>query len=252
MRNINFNFLNYCTRYESTGSVDVDLDSHACFSDIFDGNEYQDNYYYIEIYKRNYDSEYDSDDNNCLLTPNQIKEHLNEIKHFYKNFKYELLENGCVYELKFHIKAPLIKHKVILSWIRYLYEFPFNCFLYESFKLKKVKGFKKVNSLNRFNLIGATSNIDVRGERIHGIGDVTQMKQFMNWKEFNSKLYNLHKKSPYSPLYNIFKELNLDNIKLLKKTNKTYNLTYWCNKKNFKERVDYYKTNYKLIKQHLV
>ena len=249
MRKINFNFLNFCTIYESTGSVDKELGREYCFSEIFyEGPNKQKNNYILEIYWDKYE---DNDNNNCLLTTEQLVEHINEIKKI-KSFEHELEKHEDKYVLKFTLDAPRIYHKIILSWLRYSYEWPFNMALYETFKLKDTYGFKRENLFNLFNIIGASMGYEKHGTDIHAIGAFNRFKKLVTYKEFKQLIETARKKDPRKQINQVVPYIDNINLKDVPRQEdfKINESEFWENEKDFKKRVKIYRNNYKILKEN--
>lgn len=247
MKNINFKFLNFNTMYESKGSVEKAMKREYCFSTIFyQGPDVQHNKYVIKIYKEGYHDEWD---NNCLLTVEQLVEHINEIKKIYK-FEHTLFEEEDCYKLHMELDAPRMYHKVILSWIRYAYEFPFNVTIYEAFKLREVYGFKQLSLLNLFNIIGPSTHFSKHGCDIHAIGCYSDIKKMVSWKEFKSLINKAIKNNKKGQINNIIptKNLNIQYIEV-PKGHQITNSNYWLDEAEFTKRVKVYKNNKKIIKE---
>ena len=245
MRDINFNFLNFCTRYKSEGTVNHRLINEACFSDIFRGPNRQKNNYIIEIYFNKHE---DEDNNNCHLTTEQIVEFINDIKKVIY-FDHSLEKHEDKYVLKFKLDAPRIYHKLILTWIRYTYEFPYNMIVEECFKLKEIHGFKRITLFNLFNIIGPSLNYSEHGTNIHVIGCLYRFKNLMSYYELSKKL----KQAKYQEVNDLVDYIgdHKDNFKYVKEP-KGLQITdsqYWDDENEFKKRIKVYKNNYKIIKE---
>lgn len=249
MRKVNFNFLNFCTIYRSKGSNDHNLKREYCFSQIFyQGPNTQKNEYTLEIY---IDKAADNDDNNCFLTKDELEEHINNIKKL-KRFEHTIEECPNKYVIHFTLDAPRVYHKIILSWLRYTYEFPFNMVLYETFKLKKVKGFKRVNTFNLFNLIAGSMDYTKHGCNIHAIGEFNKFKKFINWKNFNKTIVKEYKRDPNCEINSLVEYLNNYNynFKYIEKNPKlkVNNSEFWETENEFKNRIKVYRHNLKILK----
>lgn len=249
MLNIDFKYLEFWTYYSSKGTTDKELAREYCFSKIFYGKTKQNNDYELFIYN---DGHLKTRDNNCLLTKEQLIKHIEEINKFYK-FEYTLnpIKGKNGYKLSFNLNAPLVYHKVILSWLRYAYEFPFNVAIYEAFKLKEEKGFKRVTLLNLFNLIGSTMNCTNHGASIHAIGVFYEWKRFINYKEFCKYIKKANKRSPNCVINDIIPVLDKKEFKILNlPADKRINHTdYWEDEKEYKTRLKLYKKNLKTLKK---
>ena len=246
MLNIDFKYLEFWTYYSSKGTLDKNLKREWCFSSVFNGLKHQKNEYVLYIYNNGHLT---NKDNNCLITKEQLIEHINEINKFYK-FEYKLKTIKDGYKLEFTIDAPIIYHKIILSWLRYSYEFPFNVAIYEAFKIKEEKGFKRLTLLNLFNLIGATMYCTKHGTSIHAIGKFYEWKKLINYKEFRKLIEENRRRDETCAINDIIPVLYDDDLKTLElPVDKRINHTnYWEDEKEYKKILKLYKNNLKTLK----
>lgn len=246
MLNINFKFLEFWTYYSSKGTTNKDLAREYCFSKIFYGEDHQTNDYVIYIYKNGFEQ---NRDNNCIISKEQLIEFIDEINKFYK-FNYNLKSIKDGYKLEFTLDAPLIYHKVILSWIRYSYEYPFNVAVYELFKVKNEKGFKRLTMLNLFNLIGSTMNCSKHGTSIHAIGRFYDWKKLISYKDFKKTMDDFNKNYPRTQINEIINVVKYDNFSpITLPIDKRINHTdYWEDEKEYKKRLTLYRKNLKTLK----
>ena len=246
MLNIDFKFLEFWTYYSSKGTINKDLAREYCFSKIFYGNDHQTNDYVIYIYKNGFER---NRDNNCIISKEQLIEFIDEINKFYK-FNYDLKSIKDGYKLEFTLDAPLIYHKVILSWIRYSYEYPFNIAVYELFKVKNEKGFKRLTMLNLFNLIGSTMNCSKHGTSIHAIGRFYDWKKLISYEDFKKTMDDFNKNYPNTQINEIINVVKDDDfspvtLPIDKRINHT---DYWEDEKEYKKRLTLYRKNLKTLK----
>ena len=248
MLNIDFKYLEFWTYYSSKGTLDKNLKREWCFSSVFGGLKHQKNEYVLYIYNNGHLT---NKDNNCLITKEQLIEHINEINKFYK-FEYKLKTIKDGYKLEFTIDAPIIYHKIILSWLRYSYEFPFNVTLYELFKVREEKGFKRLTMLNLFNLIGATMHCTKHGTSIHAIGVFYDFKDLISYKDFKKEITKSIEKDPYKHINDILNVVNEDDFNILElPLDKRLNHTdYWEDQEEYKKRLKIYKKNLKTLKNY--
>jgi len=248
MLNIDFKYLEFWTYYSSKGTLDKKLKREWCFSNVFGGLEHQKNEYVLYIYNNGHLT---NKDNNCLITKEQLIEHINEINKFYKfKYKFKTIKDG--YKLEFTIDAPIMYHKIILSWLRYSYEFPFNVTLYELFKVREEKGFKRLTMLNLFNLIGATMHCTKHGTSIHSIGVFYDFKDLISYKDFKKEITKDIKINPNMQINDILNVVNEDDFDILdlpldKRLNHT---DYWEDQEEYKKRLKVYKKNLKTLKNY--
>lgn len=248
MVDIDFKYLEFYTYYSSYGDIDKDLSREWCFSEIFDGDSYMCNTYELYIYRYGYKF---NGDNNCLITKRQLTQHIEEIKKFH-DFDYTIENISKGYKLQFTIDASLMWHKIILSWLRYSYEFPFNIALYEAFKIKKETDFKNETILNLFNLIGATIGCTRHGTGMHAIGNFYDFKKLISYKDFTEAVEERIEKDCYGAINYIIPTVSDIELKTLKfNLNYRDNHTdYWKDKNFYKERLEIYKHNLNIIKQY--
>lgn len=164
-----YQYSNYYTEYTSKGTDNVEHEKGVCFAKIFNnkhGAKTQDNVYTIYVYKGENMIEKYNKDNNCLFTKEEISHHLSVIKSVLpfsyrisnKKIKYNS-RNQEVFLITLHIKGSNIKHRFILTWLRYIYEFPYNFIVRELYRVHKEPGFKRITPFNLFQIMGETINI---------------------------------------------------------------------------------------------
>lgn len=246
MVDIDFKFLDFYTYYSSQGDIEKDLGREYCFGTIFDGDDFMENSYELYIYR--YGHKFNAD-NNCLITKKQLIQHIEEIKNFF-DFEYTIsnIKNG--YKLEFTLNCALMWHKVILSWLRYSYEFPFNVALYESFKVKKEKDFKDLTMLNLINLIGATMHCCKHGTGIHAIGEFYEFKHLLSYEDFVERVEDKIEDYAYERINSIIPKVKDNKLKTLElKIDQRINHTdYWKDEALYKERLTIYKHNLNILK----
>jgi hypothetical protein len=247
MVDIDFKYLDFYTYYSSQGDIEKELCREYCFSTIFDGDKWMNNHYELYIYRYGYKN---NNDNNCLITKKQLIQHIEEIKTFYSDFDYTLISINGGYKIVFNLDCELMWHKVILSWIRYSYEFPFNVTLYEAFKVKKEKEFKNETILNLFNLIGATMGCTKHGTDIHCISNFYDFKKFVTYESFKERIEELIEDDSYSPINRIFSTYTNPLLKTLSLglNFRVNNTDYWKDESQYKNRLDTYKHNLNILK----
>ena len=254
--------LNFCTEYSSEGNTTKNMRVDACFSTIFHSEHngvIQENTYTIKIYRMGDKLNKDRYNNACLVDKNGIVHHLKILSSVFK-FAYHLKEEKDHFVLAITLKGDLIYHKYMLSWVRYLYEYPFNVFLFDANRLKKLPEFKFESIINLFNLVGATSGINDHGVGIHAIGDTEYFKGLMTTKEIQSRLTELC--GGNKRINDIFPVLYRGNgwgddvnkikgVETLEADNNTlHSSDYWDSEEEFNKRLEIYKKNYKILKEY--
>lgn len=158
-----FEYLSYSTIYQASGDLvfeNKDLEGQACFSYIFRNvrnNKKQHIIYSIYISTDPSFIQDNRENNLCILTEEQIRFHMSYLR-FISSFKYKItkkfIDNYSGFRIDLDLNAIGNVHKMFLTWIRYLYEYPYNLVLYDSFKLREEKRFiEKSNYLNIVNFV---------------------------------------------------------------------------------------------------
>ena len=190
-----FEYLNYSTIYQASGDLvfeNKDLGSEACFSYIFNNvrnNKKQHIIYSIYISTDPGFIQENSENNFCILTEEQIRFHISYLR-FISSFKYKIIkkfiDDYSGFRIDLDLNAIGSVHKMFLTWIRYLYEFPYNLVLYDSFKLREDKRFiEKSNYLNIVNFVTAFYSSDT----IHQIPKFCyHISEFITRKSFKDRL----------------------------------------------------------------
>lgn len=260
--NKNFLMLNFCTEYGSEGNTQKNLCKDDCFSTIFyseDNGIVQKNTYTIKLYKIGDWLNKKRQNNACLTDRAGIVHHLKILQSVFK-FSYHLKEEEDHFILKITLEGDLIYHKYMLSWVRYLYEYPFNVFLADACKLKTIPGFKFESIINLFNLVGATSGIRQHGTGIHAIGETGWFKALMTTKEIQAKLKELE--GGHKQVNSIFPVLyangewgapdkKIEGVETIEEEdNNLHSSDYWASEEEFNKRLELYKKNYKILTDH--
>lgn len=190
-----FKYLNYSTIYQASGDLifeNKDLNGEACFSYIFrnvKNNKKQHIIYSIYISTDPSFIQENRENNLCILTEEQIRFHISYLR-FISSFKYRItnkfIDNYPGFRIDLDLNAIGIVHKMFLTWIRYLYEYPYNLVLYDSFKLREDKRFiEKSNYLNIVNFVTAFYSNDC----IHQIPkSLVRIPKFITKKSFKDRL----------------------------------------------------------------
>ncbi len=251
--------LNFCTEYSSKGNTKKNLKIESCFSKIFYSEcngVFQKNKYTIKLYKIGDWLNKKCQNNACLTNRTGIVHHLKILQSVFK-FSYRLKEHEDHFILYITLEGDLIYHKYLLCWIRYLYEYPFNVFLADAYKLKDVPGFKFESIINLFNLVGATSGIYEHGTGIHAIGETSWFKALMTTKEIQAKLKELE--GGHKQINDIFPiihtngeygapENEIEGVETIEEEDSNlHSSDYWESEEEFNKRLELYKKNYKIL-----
>lgn len=245
----NFLMLNFCTEYSSQGNTNKNMCKDACFSTVFYSERNgvkQKNVYTVKLYKLGDFLNKKRQNNACLTDRAGVVHHLKILQSVFK-FGYRLKEEEDHFVLKMTLEGDLIYHKYLLTWVRYLYEYPFNVFLADAMKLKQVPGFKFESIINLFNLVGASSGICQHGTGIHAIGETANFKELLTTKQIKQRLKELE--GGNQRINNTFQYLEDGKFKTLEDNDRQLACSeYWLSEALFGERVPIYQENYKLIK----
>ena len=237
-----FKFLNYHTEYSVSGTSNKEMAPEACFYYVFNGPGYLKNHYIIKIYK-GLQMAKKSNDNNCFLSKIQLHHHISVLKNIYGfTFNIEEKINKDLipyYELTLNINGPNIIHRFILTWIRYVYEHPYNLYVLDVYKLKTMDTFKYINPLNIFNIVACCANKGNMGHMFTCPGSSYKLLKY-NW--IKNKISERVHEGKYN-LSNIFKCIEYN----VGKGFDTSKLEDWNSK--FINRVDSYIKVYKQIRK---
>ena len=191
-----FQFLDYHTEYSCKGTLEKEMDVEACFSFVFnqidEGNVSEE--YEVILYKGTNFSREKHNSNSCLFTKKQIRNHLKQAQGIYP-FDFHITEaakwRGGYSVFKIHLKltnVPGTFHKYLLTWLRYMYEYPYNVILYDAYKLKKDPCFRFTSMSDLFNLV--LSCFNENPAVIHQIAR-NQVSKTMLKRDIREKLQNI-------------------------------------------------------------
>ena len=240
----NFSFMNYWTEYSCEGSIyEHPMQKEVCFSAVFPSRSCTQDYV-IRIYQ-NFERVDQNYSNFCPFTIQQIRKHIDECKKVVP-FKFSVSKDkkhkGRI-EVSVYIDGPAIYHRFILTWIRYLYEYPYNMFLREAWKLKEISPFSSDNIFNLMNLVGATYGRCGTG---HTIGALNTAQNRLTIPKLKTKVLELGNDGVAYMGDAIFgiKEIELDSIGYLDDWD-----TYWNKEGRFESAIETYKKNHKLLRK---
>jgi hypothetical protein len=191
-----FQYLDYHTEYSCKGDFEKQMKREYCFSLAFNktNRDSVSEEYIIILYKGIEFCKKTHNSNACLFTKQQIRNHLKQAQEIYP-FKYRVTEisnwknRGTVFRVHLTLKdVPGTFHKYILTWLRYMYEYPYNVLLCDAYKLKTEKCFRYSSISNLFNLVLGSYCRNPRS--IHQITENNISKK-MSKKELQVKLKNV-------------------------------------------------------------
>ena len=191
-----FQFLDYHTEYSCKGEFEKEMDAEACFSFVFNHTSERNvsEEYEVILYKGTSFSREKHNSNSCLFTKKQIRNHLRQAQGIYP-FDFHITEVSNWEDgynvFKVHLKltnVPGTFHKYLLTWLRYMYEYPYNVILFDAYKLKKDPCFRFTSMSDLFNLVLGCYNDNPRD--IHQIAR-NQVSKVMRKKDIREKLQQI-------------------------------------------------------------
>lgn len=191
-----FEFLDYHTEYSCKGAFEKGMKAEACFSFVFRHTSEINisEKYEVILYKGTEFSRKKHKSNSCLFTKKQIRNHLRQAQGIYP-FDFRITEvtnwGGGYSVFKVHLKltnVPGTFHKYLLTWLRYMYEYPYNVILYDAYKLKKDPCFRFTSMSDLFNLVLGCFNESPYD--IHQIAR-NQVSKTMLKRDIREKLQNI-------------------------------------------------------------
>lgn len=148
-----FKFIDYYTKYSASGDVNIPLREESCFGSAFSRYTPRKTVNYeIFMYRGLNEANKGKLSNACFLNPKAVYNHINLLKTLC-NFKFKVECNEDHYRILVTVdQLPVGMNKYILTWIRYMYEFPYNVLLLDTYRLKKNPIFKFQSIANIFNI----------------------------------------------------------------------------------------------------
>ena len=156
--NLTFKFANYCTYYKSWGSYKYVYNNKSlsicrpCFHSTYPPYTTSTIEQNIQIgIKKGIKKLKNGYNHYCPFDINKIKEHVNYLKELV-DFEFNIEERRTQYIISVNFTGKAIYFRVIISWIRYLYEFPACMVMQDVYKIKDLPEFKDINifSLSTF------------------------------------------------------------------------------------------------------
>lgn len=161
-----FRFLDYHTVYSCKGAIVKAFGANACFGYVF--ARIRDNVdvtYEIIVYRGVECCTQKHWSNACLLTIPEIRNHLSLLNNLYP-IRYSIDKWDDDYDaIKITLNisnAPSTFHKYALTWLRYIYEYPYNVILKDVIELRKDPIFRFESRANLLNLCISCFNEPLR------------------------------------------------------------------------------------------
>lgn len=134
------------------------MQARACFGYVFSGVKNNSSVkYQIVLYMGTKYSAEQHKSNACIFTKQEVRNHLKLLKSLYplqysvRDYKDKNGYKRILVTLNIE-NTPATFHKYALTWLRYLYEFPYNVLLRDAYTLKKERTFRFESIANLFNL----------------------------------------------------------------------------------------------------
>ena len=238
-----FKFLSYHTEYGCEGTINKKFGEESCFGEIFRCNlNYLDEKYLIRLYKKDHILKI-RENNSCFVGIKEIKRHLKMISPLlvFEKYKFKIEEKENYFEVTLEIKADRLYHKYILTWLRYLYEFPFNMILKDAKRMRKEKEFKFESLSNLFVVISNCYD-DIFDRDIHLIS--WGSSRLLSNKQISERMKSLISEGDRD-LNHIYKNQKGKN----KIIGELYDLKFWESEEEYNERLVEYKKSYKKCKK---
>lgn len=247
---MSYRYLSYNTCYSSKGDFDNEfVEGRVCFAPVFRFLEKNrgivTNKYRIKIYKA--DNRHLS--NFCSLNKNEIKSFISLAKSVLPTFHCLVKEYDGYFMVSISITGNCLQHKYILTWVRYLYEFPYNLLLSDAIKFREKYKLNNISLYNLINVVFRTANrsgcIVGSGHSMYydGYGEVelptnSELKDILNDKNKTSLNEAIAKKKLM-----LTKISSIDSFKEYKH----YEEDYWKSEDEFNKRCEVYYRNLKSI-----
>lgn len=238
-----FKFLNYHTEYRCEGTINKNFGKESCFEKIFNCDlNYLDEKYRIRLYKKDFILKV-KENNSCFVGIKEIKRHLKMISSLlvFDKYKFKIEEEENYFDVILEIKADRLYHQYVLTWLRYLYEFPFNMILKDAKRMRKEKEFK-FESLSNLFVVISNCYTYIFDREIHLIS--WGSSRLLKNKQISERMKNLISKGDRK-LNHIYE--NQQGQEIIK--GELYDLKFWESEEKYNERLVEYKKSYKKCKK---
>lgn len=220
----------------------------VCFADAFHQlrGKKMSVVYTIKVYKEDILRK-SNGSNMCYFTRKQIKNHIDQLKDLFP-IKSSVTDSKDEKKPHFIVRLKLtdlpgMYHKYALTWLRYLYEYPYNVISLDAYKLKKSPEFRFESIANLFNLIASCCCVGVA--RVHAVVDNNPVG-FLRRKELLAHLDRVDQ------LNSVYPRLQKQRIKIPDKIGnyRPSDLEYWSHENFEQARKPIYLEAYKDLKRN--
>lgn len=235
-----FKFLDYYTKYSCKGTINKKLSATYCFADIFKRvTSHSKIEVSVYLFKGLEQTKY-SRSNACFFSLKEIKNHIKILQNLC-SFSFSVKETDKAYIVTLNLKDLLpIYHKYILTWVRYLYEYPYNVLLKDTYKLKRtIPTFRYQSIATLFNV-----TLSCYPEYLRSVHHIPYLRN-LAVRYSTAKLKQILNQD-IDQLNNIY--LYKENTFVLPSSLDDYTVTdieYW--EMGFEERLPVYMNTYKLL-----
>lgn len=247
-------FMDFYTLYKCVGCdiVDKMRVSALCFSRVFhSGNKGRfQNTYTIKILKQPYSKEIVKN-NFCVLSKKDIIYFLQDAATygFYTKPIIKLDEHKTNYIITMQIDDTPFAHRFLLSYVRYLYEAPYNMYLYETLRVKEeCEVFKNESIFNLFHLIMSSNKFtDCFYTSCHSINCANFIKLY----SYNDIIKGFHKKDAgsFTDVFKCVYDFTPKKVIYEKANHKNDYIKYFALKRYRNKRIKVYIENYNKLKE---
>ena len=195
-----FRYLTYHTEYSCSGTYNLKMGARACFRSAFDNvRNNSDIKYKIRLYPGIALCTNHNVSNACLFSKQEIRNHLLQLKDLFP-FSYRVLdemkEGNKIIVIHLHLKdVPATFHKYILTWIRYLYEYPYNVILKDAYLLREDLGLRFQSMSFLFNIVSSCQWVyvgeghSIRENHLHTPITKSELKERIKEVRFLDDIY---------------------------------------------------------------
>lgn len=270
IKNYKISGLNWCTFYDSRGNLGCIENNNKitvqrpCFHDTYP-RVHRDVVQHIKIaIKKGTDQVSRYNNHYCPFSYKRIVEHINYLKEIFDfNYTIENYYDQYIIDIDFNGKG--IYFRIMVTWIRYLYEFPANMALKDVYRIKSLPEFKDIDifSLSTFVLDSLFASYYFDDHLCNN----TNPSELITTEQLKDRIRNLLSLPSDFKTMDIFKPTTIQKqIAIARNRSSLYtaalderNIAYtdgsymrnmydWLNKDLFKLRLNLYRENLKLLK----
>ena len=210
------------------------METRACFARAFEklARKSVSATYTVKVYKEDTLRKANGS-NMCYFTRKQVKNHIDQLKDLFP-IKSSVIDSKDKKKPHFIVTMTLkdlpgMYHKYALTWLRYLYEYPYNVISLDAYRLKRDPVFRFESIANLFNLVAGCSKVWVgQGHAAVGNGPVG----FLRRKELLAQLNSVRRlNSVYTEL-----EVKRETVPEVIDKYRLNDLEYWNNDNFFEEK----------------